>query len=252
MDKSLIIANWKMNPETLAEAKALLNSVQNDLTGLEKTEVVFCSPFIFLDSLAHLIVEPFQLGSQNVFYEERGAFTGEISPVMLKKIGCQYVIIGHSERKQYLGEADELINKKVLAALKNGLKPILCLGEKDKDASGVSDILKTQLEKGLTGVDAKRAKNLIITYEPVWAISTSENAAACQPDDALVAGLFIRKILAKLFGRRRAEKIPILYGGSVDSKNAASYIKEAQLNGLLVGNASLKAKEFVRIIKSLS
>lgn len=251
MNKKIIVANWKMNPQTLTEAKTLLCSSQSGLAKSVQAKVIFCPPFVFLNSLRSLIAEGFYLGAQNLFYENRGAFTGEISPLMLKNLSCEYVIIGHSERKKYLTETDELINKKVIAGLKAGLKPILCIGEAQKQAEGMTDTLKKQLQINLVNIPERKLKNLIITYEPVWAISTTENSQPCQPDDALVAKLFIRKLLFNFFGRRRAERVPILYGGSVDSIIAADYINQAQFDGLLVGGASLKAGEFIKLVKSI-
>jgi len=245
-----IIANWKMNPENLGKAKSLLSSVEVSLTDSNK-EIVICPPVIFLPSLRQ-IINRCHLGSQNVFYEKQGAFTGEISTGMLKDAGCEYVILGHSERRQYFGETDEVVNKKVLAVLGAGLKPVICLGEPERQAENIGEILKKQLSIILSGVAKQKLKEVVLVYEPIWAISTTPNSQPCLPDDALTVYLFLRKTLIQIYGHGLAEKILILYGGSVNAKNVADYVKISQFNGLLVGSASLKSEEFIKIIKSTS
>lgn len=208
--KPLIVANWKMNPENEKGAKLLFNAVK-------KTGAVICPPFVYLRSLA-----PYKwLGAQDVFWEKEGAYTGEISPAMLKDLGCKYVIVGHSERRKYFKETNEIINKKLKAALKAGLTPILCISDQKEIPHGFS-------KKG------------IIAYEPIWAIGTGK---ACDVEEAEKMRLSIKKVVSK--------DIRILYGGSVNSKNAAPYIKQAGFDGLLVGGASLDAKEFVDLIKKI-
>jgi len=248
MLNNFIIANWKMNPETLEKAKALLGSVETGL-GEPANTVVICPPVVFLQGLRQ-VVNSCQLGAQNVHFEKQGAFTGEISADMLKDVGCQYVILGHSERRQYFGETDEAVNKKVLAVLNVGLRPVVCLGEQERQAENLGEILKKQLTIILSGVAKQKLKEVILVYEPIWAISTTPNSQPCLPDDALVVFLFLHKTLIQIYGRGAADKIPILYGGSVIPKNAADYIKISQFNGLLVGNASLKPEEFIKIVKS--
>jgi triosephosphate isomerase len=177
---------------------------------------------------------------------------------MLKNLGCQYVIIGHSERRQYFQEADEMINKKLKAALKVRLKPILCIGEEARDAfnsegrvlNEMSLIVGEQLEKALVDIPMARIREIVIAYEPVWAISTN-TGIPCSPDDAMKAALFIRKILSKLYSRPIAEKVKIIYGGSVDSRNMVDYIKGARMDGVLVGGASLNASEFVKMVEKV-
>ncbi|OGZ18790.1 MAG: triose-phosphate isomerase [Candidatus Nealsonbacteria bacterium RBG_13_42_11] len=211
--KPLIIANWKCHPTTLIEAKGLFNSVKKGIKDLKNVEIVICPPFVFLPFLKS------KIGSQDCFWGESGAFTGEISPKMLKNLGCEYVIIGHSERRRYQKETDEIINKKLKAAISSGLKPILCIES------------LAQLKKGLKGI----AKKVIIAYEPVFAIGTGK---PCSPEKA-------RKM-------RKAIKYPVvLYGGSVNSQNAVNYIKEAGFQGLLVGGASLNPKEFIALAKNI-
>lgn len=218
--KYLIIANWKCNPVTLNEAKRLFNSTERGVKSIKNVEVVICPPFIYLFSLIKKsLQQTIKIGTQDCFWEEKGAYTGEISPLMLKNLGCQYVIIGHSERRKYQKETDEMINKKIKTALSVGLKPILCIANLD------------QLEKGLREISEK----IIIAYEPLFAIGTGKS---CSIGRAI-------KMRAKI-------KYPfVLYGGSVNPKNAADYISKAGFQGLLVGNSSLKAKQFLEIITNV-
>jgi len=251
MMQKLIVANWKMNPQSLKEAKRLFNSVKNWIKRhsnvLKNIGIIICPPFVYLpgfalstSNLRHR-TSNISLGAQDLFWEEKGAFTGEISPKMLKNLGVEYVIVGHSERRKILGETDEMINKKLKAAIKTKLKPILCIGETEKErTSGKTfQVLKNQLKKALNGTSNVKLQtsNLIIAYEPVWAIGTGN---PCKPEDAKEVLLFLRKIL----------KFPILYGGSVNSKIAKDYI-EVGFDGLLVGGASLDPKEFIEIIKGI-
>jgi len=248
--KPLIVANWKCNPTTLAGTRELLNGIKKKIKdpGLKEVDIVICPPFIYLPYWIEFFSKKqtqINLGAQNLFWEESGAFTGEISPAMLKNLGCRYVIIGHSERRKYFAETDEMINKKIKAALKLKLKPILCIGETEKQRkSGKTfQILKAQLDKALKGILNSRfyfPDSLVVAYEPVWAIGTG---IPCRPEDAKKVLIFIKKFL---------KKSPILYGGSVNSENAASYVKKAGFDGLLVGGASLDSKEFIKIIKNVN
>jgi triosephosphate isomerase len=250
--QKLVVANWKMNPQSLAEAKELFNSIKNWIKRhsniLQNVRIIICPPFVYLSNFAPL-TSNFQhrtsiisLGAQDLFWEEKGAFTGEISPTMLKNLGVEYVIVGHSERRQVLGETDEMINKKLKAAIKTKLKPILCIGETEKERKfgKTSQVLKNQIKKTLKGTSniKLQTSNLVIAYEPVWAIGTGN---PCKPEDAKEVLLFLRKIV----------KFPILYGGSINSKIAKDYIKVG-FNGLLVGGASLHSKEFIEIIKDVA
>lgn len=257
--KPLIIANWKCNPVTLQEAKQLLNSVHRGLKSIKNVEVVICPPFLYIPMLGASSFARHKasygglaFGSQNCFWEERGPFTGEISPLMLKDLGCQYVILGHSERRRYLGETDEMINKKLRVALKFNLRPILCVGDKNRKSKGDIKEIGTQLKKDLRGLKKSGLSKLIITYEPIWAISTTRGGIEATPEDASEGALYIKKILYKLVGRIITQKIKILYGGSVDSKNINSFIHKGQVDGVLVGAASLNPKEFVQIVKRVS
>ena len=234
--KILVVANWKMNPSTLAEAKLLFNSVKKGLKNVKNVEVVICPPFVYLPILK-------TNGAQDCFWQEKGPFTGEVSPAMLRDLRVKYVIIGHSERRA-LGETDQMINKKIKAAISAKLKPILCIGETEEERKKgkTNKVLKIQLEKNFKSILNLKSKilNLIVAYEPVWAIGTGR---ACGIPEAKEANLFIRKTIKNL---------PLLYGGSVNSKNAANYIKEAGFQGLLVGGASLNANEFIEIVKNVS
>src|SRR3989344_7620440 len=249
--KTLIVANWKMNPSTEKEAKKLFDAVRRGVRGIKNIEVVICPPFVYLSLFSGL-----KLGAQNVFYlsadrqvKKSGAFTGEVSPLMLKDLGVEYVIIGHSESRKYLNETDEVINKKIKESLLIGLKPILCVGETDeeKNSGKKLEVLEVQITQALKGVMKSEAKNIVIAYEPVWAIGTGNN---CSVDETMSSILLIRKIISKLYNRETADNIRILYGGSVKSENSGAYIKDAWANGLLVGGLSLNSEEFVKIAKS--
>jgi triosephosphate isomerase len=250
MIQKLIVANWKMNPQSLNEAKKLFNSVKNWIKRnsdiLQNVRIIICPPFVYLSNIASSNLRHqtsnISLGAQDLFWEEKGAFTGEISPIMLKNLGVEYVILGHSERRRILGETDEMINKKLKAAIKAKLKPILCIGEKRREVgSRKYGEIRNQLKKALNGIPNsffRLPDSLIIAYEPVWAIGTGN---PCKPQEAKEILLFLRKIV----------KFPILYGGSVNSKIAKDYM-EVGFDGLLVGGASLDPKEFIEIIKSVS
>ncbi len=250
--KPLIIANWKMNPQTLAKAKWLFNSLKRGLKNNKKVEVVICPPFVYLLNPKSQISNV-KLGSQNCFWEKEGAYTGEISPDQLLNLGCQYVIVGHSERRRYFKETDEIINKKLKAVIKIKMSPILCIGEtrEQRNKGETEMVLKRQIELALKGVTSYKLQvsGFCIAYEPVWAIGTGK---PCDVEETQKMGLLIRKIITKLYNSPTAKRIRILYGGSINSKNAAGYIKEAHLQGLLVGGASLNAKELIRIVRAVS
>ena len=233
--KPIIVANWKMNPETSEKAEGLFDSVKRGAKEIRNAEIIICPPVAYLSILDFKNSE-LKSGAQNCLYEEKGAFTGEVSAFMLKSMGCQYVILGHSERRKYFGETDEIINKKLKVALKAGLKPIFCVGEsqEQKENNKTEAVLKSQIGKGLEGIE--KTENLILAYEPVWAIGTGK---ACSIEDAKSIRLFLEG----------AQNLPILYGGSVNSANAKDYIFKAGMSGLLVGGASLDAEEFIKIIK---
>jgi len=241
--KPIIIANWKMNPKGQVEAKALFNSVKSKAKNIKKAQIIICPPFVYLPLLKGLA-----LGSENCFWEQEGAYTGEISPNMIKSIGVKYAIVGHSERRKYFNETDEEVNKKIKTVLKEGLIPIFCVGETQvqRDKGETEAILKRQIISGLESISSAKFSKGMIAYEPVWAIGTGN---ACDIEEAQKMMLLIRKIVSKIYNNSFSRKIPVLYGGSVKSHNARGYIEEAGFNGLLVGGASLNAGEFVKIVK---
>ncbi len=241
--KKLIAANWKMNVPDMRRWRSLRIP--------RGVEVVICPPFSFLSDV-RCQMSDVKLGAQDVFWENKGAYTGEVSPAMLKNLGVKYVIIGHSERRQYLKETDEMINKKVSAALKAGLKVILCVGEnlatRKRGLETAKNFVKNQLQNDLKGMTKNyklKARSLIIAYEPVWAISTSGTGKICSPTDALEMVKFIKFILHSKFYILNSR---VLYGGSVDSKNISDFVKYEDIDGALVGASSLKAEEFKKII----
>lgn len=235
--KNLIVANWKLNPTTQKEAKEIFDAIREGAKGLN-AEVVVCPPSVYLyaSGFGEGIIS---MGAQNVFFEDKGAFTGEVSPAMLKDLGVEYVIIGHSERRKYFGETDEAVNKKIKKSLEAGLKVIFCIGEtaEERDAGEKSEVLEHQIKEGLMGVGD--LSNLSVAYEPVWAIGTGNNCGVQETKDSID---FIRQFVKPT--------TRILYGGSVKSENSGDYIKDAGANGLLVGGASLKPDEFIKIINS--
>lgn len=231
------MANWKMNPNSQKEAKEIFDAIRDGSRGIN-AEVVVCPPSVYLyaSGFGEGVIA---MGAQNIYFEDKGAFTGEISAGMLKDLGIEYVIVGHSERRKYFGETDEVVNKKIKKALEVGLKVIFCIGEtaEERDAGEKEEVLQGQVREGLK--DVVDISNVSVAYEPVWAIGTGKN---CGIEETKASIDFIRQFLKK--------DTKILYGGSVKSENSGSYIKEAGANGLLVGGASLNAEEFVKIIKS--
>ena len=248
--KLLIIANWKMNPLTEREARRLLASLKKGLKGKKNIEIVVCPPLPYLLILRdHLL--SVKLGAQNCFWKDRGPYTGEVSPQILKNIGCKYVIIGHSERRQIFKETDEMVNVKIKEILKAKLQPIFCIGEteEEKKAGKTFHVLEREIKKGLDKISKKEIEKVIIAYEPIWAIGTGES---CEENEVMTIALFIKKLVSRLYNKKVASNIRIIYGGSVDSKNAPDYLGESKMQGLLVGGASLNSKEFIKIIKSLN
>jgi triosephosphate isomerase (TIM) len=246
MRQSFVAGNWKMN-KTVAEARELVSVMGKELKEIQGVEKVLCPPFISLLAVANLLGgTDIGLGAQNMHWEDKGAFTGEVAPGMVKEL-CKYVILGHSERRTYFGETDVTVNKKVLAAQKYGLTPIVCVGETlaQYEAGETASVVKRQVLEGLQGVAVASTPQLVVAYEPVWAIGTgkassSENAQSVHKD-------VVRAALAELFGAEAAQAIRILYGGSVTAANAAQYFTQPDIDGALVGGASLKVEEFVAI-----
>lgn len=249
MRTSLIAGNWKMY-KTTAEAIDLVEALKREMGALgSDREVLVCPPYTALHAVKSAIQgSPIYLGAQDVYYEDQGAFTGAISPLMLKDLGCTYVIVGHSERRQVFGESDALINRKLHAALKHGLRPILCVGETkpQRDAGQAETIVIGQLRGGLADVSADDLQNVVIAYEPVWAIGTGDTAT---PADAQAMHAAIRRTLSELYSAELASTIRIQYGGSVKPDNVDELMGQADIDGALVGGASLKADSFLRIIQ---
>lgn len=250
MSKSIIIANWKMNPASYKKAENLVSDLLADITKNKKTKIVLCPPLLWLNGLSRKYKKSVSFGAQNFFWADTGAFTGEVSAQMLKSSGAEYVIVGHSERKIYLGEKDDMINKKLKSALKAGLTAILCVGERERgEDDEIPSIVEDQLKKALGGVNKNQLKKIIIAYEPVWAISTMSGSKPDTPDNAFRSSIFIRKVLADLYGRKAAGEVKIIYGGSVNSGNITAFIKEGKMDGGLVGGASLDHSEFIKIVE---
>jgi len=241
----MIAGNWKMNT-TLSEAVDLVNEMRQELDQIDNVDKVVCPPFISLAAVGELIKgSSIKLGAQNIYFEEKGAYTGEISPLMLAEL-CEFVIIGHSERRQYFNETGEIVNKKIQAALRVGLKPILCIGERleENEAGKTEEIVTSQLKAALAGLDS--LGGLIIAYEPIWAIGTGRAATGEQANETI--GL-IRHNIAGLYDKETAQDTRILYGGSVTDANTNEFIRQTEIDGALVGGASLKADQFLNIVR---
>lgn len=247
MKKLIIAGNWKMN-NTVPEALKLVASLQHHLkTPPDSVEVVVIPPATSLYSVGVALQETsLKLGGQNMFWEDSGAYTGELSGPFLKDVGCDYVVLGHSERRKYFGETNEDINKKIFAALRNDLTPIFCVGEslKEREAGKHFDVIEKQIKEGLNTVHVRDAENIIVAYEPVWAIGTGKTAT---PEQAQEMHHFIRNLIEKLFDAPTAGKIRILYGGSVKPSNCAEILTQKDVDGALVGGASLDGKDFAEI-----
>lgn len=256
--KIYIIANWKMNPGTPAEAKKLFASVKRGIGGIKTVEVGVCPPFPYLGILS--AGKNPALGAQDCFWGDTGgAYTSGVSAAMLKNLGCRYVILGHSERREYFGDSDDLINKKVKAALRAKLCPIIAVGEKTRKTftgSGLHTneldaVLEEQVSGALRGVASGHLKDIIFAYEPVWAISRGEkDHVNASPDEVFAAVLYIRKIITSLYSKTIAKSMSILYGGSTDSKNLPSFLNDGRADGALVGNASTDAEEFIKMVQA--
>lgn len=248
MRKPIIAANWKMN-KAISEAVDFVRDLKDITRDIFNVEIVICPPFTSLAPVAEVLKNTnLKLGAQNMYWEKSGAFTGEISPVMLRDTGCHYVIVGHSERRQYFKEVDEDINKKIMAAISFNLIPIMCVGEKleEKESGKTLSIVEAQVKKGLDGLKKEEVTSLVIAYEPIWAIGTGKTAT---PSDANEVHKFIRSILKELYGEEVAIAVRIQYGGSVNPENIDDLMKEDEIDGVLVGGASLNINSFIRIIK---
>jgi triosephosphate isomerase len=250
--KPIIAGNWKMNM-THTDAIALVRTISYELheKDYDRCDVVVCPPYTALRSV-QLVLEdeyiPIALGAQNIFWSDDGAYTGEISGVFLKALHCTFVIVGHSERRKYFGETDETVNKRVVAAFRNGLTPIVCCGETDeeREAGQTEAVIERQLRDGLAGFSNDEIGSLVVAYEPVWAIGTGK---AATPEDANETIGFARSILAKISSDSIAQKVRMQYGGSVSAGNIASLMAQSEIDGALVGGASLEAKSFAMIVR---
>ncbi len=243
--KKLVTANWKMN-KTLGEAMSFASALKKEKT---KHEIIIFPPFPFLEQVTRML-STIPIGAQNCHHEEKGACTGEVSAAMLKSVGCSWVLLGHSERRQYQKESNQLINQKIKVALKNGLKVMLCVGETEQERKQglTEEILERQLKDCLKGIGKdSMAADIVVAYEPVWAIGTGNTATPKQTQEA---HKFIRGIIEALYGKATAKAARILYGGSVTPENAASLFKEKGIDGALVGGASLDVEKFVKIANS--
>jgi triosephosphate isomerase len=249
MRRKIIAGNWKMF-KTPEEAAQLIVGLKRELTDYSAVEIVICPPFVDLAEAADMLVSHnIKLGAQNMFWENEGAFTGEVSGPMLKAVGVEYVIIGHSERRQFFHETNETVNKRLKAALKNGLLPIVCVGENlaERESGKTFDVIKDHVTGSLAGLTKEDMQKVVIAYEPVWAIGTGKTATSAQAQEV---HKFIRETLAKLFDQVTADGVCIQYGGSVKPENIAELSAQPDIDGALVGGASLKADSFAAIVKN--
>ena len=249
MRKIIIAGNWKMNKD-LKESIELANAVKRSLYDMEEVDVVLCPPFTSLSDLSDVVLDTtIQLGAQDVYWEKEGAFTGEISGQMLKSAGCAYCIVGHSERRQFFGETNDTVNKKARALLACGIMPIICVGEKleERNAHKEFDVVKDHVTNSLKGLSGEDMLKVIIAYEPVWAIGTGVNATKEQAQEM---HKYIRGLIKDIYGEETARAVRIQYGGSVKPENIKELISQEDVDGALVGGASLKADSFVSLVKN--
>jgi triosephosphate isomerase len=251
MRKPFVAGNWKMNTDSHSSVSLVESIVSGSLELAGHTvDAAVCPPFVYLQAVARVLSSSsIAVGAQDIYYEQKGAFTGEISVSMIKDIGCSYVLCGHSERRHVIGESDELINKKVTAAINGGVLPIFCVGEmlEEKEASRTNEVVSGQMKSGLAGLGAEKVSAVTVAYEPVWAIGTGLTAT---PQQAQEVHALIRELLGEMYDSKLAEEIRILYGGSVKPSSASDLMSEQDIDGLLVGGASLNADDFIAIIKA--
>lgn len=244
----IVAGNWKMN-KTVGEAVELAGRLKQNLRDISGREIVICPTYISIVVVREVVKNSnIKLGAQNAYFEKSGAFTGEVAAVMLKDAGCDYVIIGHSERRQYFGETDESVNKKMHAAFNAGLIPIVCVGEtlSQREKNETFTVIDGQVKIGIAGLNIDQAKKLVIAYEPVWAIGTGKTATPQQAEDVHA---FVRKIYGGMYGKDASESVRILYGGSVKPDNVSEIMKQPDIDGSLVGGASLKADDFIKLVR---
>jgi len=247
MRKPLMAGNWKMN-KTIPEAVAMVNELKGKIADVKDVDILLCPVFTALYPVANEVKgSNINVGAQDLFWEEKGAFTGEVAPNMLVDAGCKYVIIGHSERRQYFGETNETVNKKVKAALAIGLIPVVCVGEtlQERESDVTFKVIESQVREGLKDLSKEDAEKIVIAYEPVWAIGTGKTAT---PDQAQEVHAFIRKVYGEMYGDV-SDSVRILYGGSVKPSNVSELMKKEDIDGGLVGGASLKATDFEALVK---
>lgn len=246
--KPLLAGNWKMY-KTVDESLHVVEGLKKNVQEVADREILVCPPFTSLYSVSGILKDSnICLGAQNMYWEPKGAFTGEVSPVMLTNAGCKYVIIGHSERRQYFGETDETVNKKMKSAFVHNLIPIVCVGEtlEEREKNITFEVIERQISKGLTGLADEQSKTVVIAYEPVWAIGTGKTAT---PEQAEEVHSYIRKLYAQVYSQDAANSIRILYGGSIKPDNISELMKQANIDGGLVGGASLEIDSFTKIVK---
>lgn len=249
--KKFVAGNWKMNTDS-ASAVELAKGLVAEVGSLESVDVAVCPPFVYLKEVAQAVAgSRITVGAQNMYFENNGAFTGEISGAMLKDAGCRYVILGHSERRHVLGESDQVINRKIIKALADGLEVIFCVGEllAEREANQTTEVVTRQVKIGLENISKSQAEHITIAYEPVWAIGTGKTAT---PEQAQEVHAMIRQLVAKIYDASFAQSVRIQYGGSVKASNAAELLGQPDIDGALVGGASLKVADFVGIIKAVA
>lgn len=250
-NRKIVVANWKMNPLKAKEAREIFNASAWAVKKFRKVQLVVCPPAFYLGLLKKSDKKNLSLGVQNIFWEESGSYTGELSSSMAHSLGASFAIVGHSERRS-LGETDLSISKKALATVKNGLCPIICIGENERDSGGAYfEFLKDQIKNSLAKITSRYLSLVTIAYEPVWAIGRSSKDAM-KPSDVYETSLFIKKVLTDMYGKEAALKVPILYGGSVNFENAGAIVSEGRVAGLLVGRESLNPKSFNLLLKAVN
>jgi triosephosphate isomerase len=246
--KPIIAGNWKMH-KTIEEAKSFVMAVDGLVPQREEMDTVICAPFTYLQALVELVKErPMAIGAQNMHFEEQGAFTGEVSPTMLISLGVEYVIIGHSERRQYFNEMNETVNQKAHAAFKHGLIPIICVGEnlEEREAEKTKDIVRGQVVKALSNLSSEQVSRTVLAYEPIWAIGTGKSSTAEDANDVIS---YIRSVVEEKYDSQVAQAIRIQYGGSVKQDNIREYMSQSDIDGALVGGASLKPESFLQLLE---
>ncbi len=251
MRKPIIAGNWKMH-KTINEAVEFVAEVKGKIPSVEQVDSVVCAPALFLDRLVQETKgTELQIGAQTMHFEDSGAFTGEISPLALKDLGVQYVIIGHSERREMFAETDETVNKKVHAAFKHGLIPIVCVGEtlEQREADQTKAVVEDQVKKALAGLTEEQVKDVVIAYEPIWAIGTGRTSSA---EDANEVCAYIRSTIAGLFTKDAADQVRIQYGGSVKPTNIKDFLNQSDIDGALVGGASLDPQSYLQLLEAVS